>query len=520
MSTLRRANTLRYQQAELVPARERRSRMANVPEYAYHPPADVPPPPKEDLEPPGHFKPPEDMSAQYREWINELNACIVYLQDPNFERIDKAEQIDKLIEYWLENFYQLNIDDKGLSRADVLFIVLCFLMACDRGSEMGELQPLKSLKCLYNRVVMFSCNHNCQAKMAFPTTSEIRNLENDACGFIVQHFYSTQHHVENCSRLIQDTKYERHLEETKNKPTYEHKMFEFDELPQDLRVLKQNLFTQDETKPNSNLGWLWQQSGIQMLTTFVPLCSRVFSHLYRERRLLQAWPLRQLPAIPRVAVDRLQKWLVAQASIEAEDEMRPKFIELVHELQIPMGARLQTTRRLVTRDDHDNAVNVLERELGYDTTFRLSEMAKTKPEHIAGNPKHDHYEALLLTVWDARLVQNKKTQFIADYFVLPTALPILKQLKHKQFSQTVECGQARRPLLIFLRRKWMLHFKESWYQCDSCTEALLGWVRFVVEAYGGELPNSGGINIKADYYNPFFELNEEKEDTLMQDVFL
>ena len=64
-------------------------------------------------------------------------------------------------------------------------------------------------------------------------------------------------------------------------------------------------------------------------------------------------------------------------------------------------------------------------------------------------------------------------------------------------------------VVTLLQRSWMLHFKETWWKCENATEAVLGWLRFVVEQYQGEVPNSAGINIKQHFYLPFFE---EKSD--------
>ena len=243
-----------------------------------------------------------------------------------------------------------------------------------------------------------------------------------------------------------------------------------------------------------------------MYTSFPALCSRVFSQVYREQQLLASYPVQQLAAIPRFCVDRLHQWVNQQVGIDAEDDFRARYIEMIHELQIPMGGRLQSQRRLVTRDEQSGAVTILERELGYDTSLRLTEMARLKPRDIAADPTHDNFPSLMLTMFNLRLSQTKKTNFISDYMVLPTAFSMLDKLaKTKQFERKEAFGHLRAPLVTLLQRSWMVHFRETWWKCDSATDAVLGWLRFIVEQYEGEIPNSAGINIKQHFYLPFFE---------------
>lgn len=431
------------------------------------------------------FKAPEEIKVQqleYQRWLSELRQCIGYLQDPQLESVDKSQEIKQLTQFWLDNYFELNLEENNVSRQDLLFYVRCFLVVCHRGTL--EKQPLEQLLDLYNRVAMFSCNHNCNSHMKYPAKEEIEKLENDCFSFIVQHYLSRSDMEKTTEKMME---------------------VKLNELSPDLKTLKAQLHVTDETKPSSALGWMWAQEPLRMLLTFIPLCSRVFQQVYREQNLIDLYPVEPIPDIHADCVLRLQKWLEKEASIDAEDDLRPRYSELVHELQIPGGGRLQNTRRLVTRDDNPNSQTIVERELGFDTALKLSEGVNCiKPVKVAQDSNHEHYNCLLLTMFDLRLTQNKKTPFLKNYVILPTALPNLNVLpRYKRPSTETWQGQARAPLVLYLQRKWMIQYKRKLFECASLEECLLGWLRICSTEYEGYLPHTCDIPV-SDMYKQLF----------------
>jgi hypothetical protein len=433
------------------------------------------------------FKMPEEVKVQqleYQRWLSELRQCIGYLQDPQFESVDKSKEIKQLTQFWLDNYFELNLEENNVSRQDMLFYVRCFLVVCHRGNL--EKQPLEQLLDLFNRVAMFSCNHNCAAHMKYPAKEEIEKLENDCFHFIVQHYFS-KNDMQVTSEKMMDAK--------------------FNELSPDLKTLKAQLHVVDETKPSAAVGWLWLNEPLRMYLTFIPLCSRVFQQVYREQALLDLYPVEPIPDIHAHCVQRLQQWLAKEASIDAEDDLRPRYSELVHEMQIPAGGRLQSQRRLVTRDDQPNSQTIIERELGFDTALKLSDAVNcTKPIDVSKNPEHEHYSCLLLTMFDLRMKQTKKTEFIKNYVILPTGLPNLNVLpKYKKPSTETYQGQARAPLILYLKRTWMIQYKRKLFECASLEECLLGWLRLCSTQYEGYIPHTCDIDI-SDWYKQMFGL--------------
>lgn len=438
-----------------------------------------------DPEPRAEYKLPEQPSLHYEKWVSELRSCIKSLQELEFDKVDKSLVLKELTDCWLDNYFEFNVEDHGYSRTDFLFYVRCFVLLCHRGRL--EKQGLEAMHELYNRVALLSCNHNCNSKMPFPSAKELEELETDCFSFIAQHYLSD-------SQLQQTIKQFRENPKTEVKP-----------LSEEMRMLKQQLFIEDEKNPNANKGYLFTQEPLRMILTFIPLCSRVFSCIQREQRLFQQYPLIKLEAAEPEWILRLHKWLAEECSIDAEDDLKPKFIELVHELQIPLGGRLQAQRRLVTRDDHANAATILEKELGYDTAMRLTEGVNTiKPSEVANNCKHEHFAPLVLVMFDLRLSQLKKTPFLKNFVVLPTALPIVKDLpKPKRFDTLLVNGQPRAPLLTLLQRKWMIHYGLKFYECASIEEALLGWLRVLIADFNSEVPCSAGVSL-SDFQQRFF----------------
>lgn len=436
---------------------------------------------------------PSEMKQEYQEWLSELRTCISFLQDKEFDRVDKSKEIEKLTQYWLTNYFELNIEENNLSRTDLLFYIRCFLVVCDRGNL--EPMPMNMLLDLYNRLAIFSCNHNCNARMNYPSKEQIRELEDDCFGFIVQHYFSLQEFRKSVDRFIQD----RDEKESK-----EHKVFEMAEMSNEMQTLKKSLFVEDEKTPNSNKGYLWTQDHLRMLLTLIPLADRVFSQVYREQRLLDSYRMGKIPQVPESVILKLQNWLIKEVAIDAEDDLRPRYVELLHELQIPMGGRLTSQRKLVTRDDHNNSLTIIEKELGYDTSLRLTNGASSsKHVEVAKNPDHDNYTALLITLWDLRLTQLKKTEFLKNHVVLPTALSI--KLKPAKRFETLKFGlSARAPLVTLIQRKWKIHYLTTFYTFETAAEALLVWARIITTEFGGEIPTSGGINIKDKFFDPFW----------------
>lgn len=462
--------------------------------YNFDEPVQIPPEMKIQM--------PKDRTIEYDRWITELNACITYLQDETFTYVDKTNEIQQLTNYWLSNYYDLNLEQDGLSRTDILFYIRCFLIVCNRDTSTIIPYNIDDLSIIYNRIAILSCNHNCNAKESYPSDNEIAELELDISCFIVWHYYSQKKFKTYVDQFMDHFK--KQIEEKQDMKTNDL----FKPLPDDLQKKTKMLVVENELESNANKGWLWSQTANEMLCNLIPLCSRVFSEIIRTRQLKQLYPIKNMTNITPQSIIRLADWTIKQCSIEVEDDFNSIFTDLAHELQLPMGSRLQSQRKTTTRDDKDMPIRILERELGYDTVSRLGSIANTKPIDIANNPNHDNYDALIFAVFDMRLTQTKKTSLIKEYIIPPTQYSN-QQLKrgietHKLFSTTEFHSQRRYPLITLLQRKWTIHYRSTWFICDSASEALLGWILIIQQEFKGNLPGVQ-INITNDYYNLFFQ---------------
>lgn len=477
---------------------------------------------------------PKDLNGVYQRWLQQFRSCIQILQNPDpVGSVDKTQEIEEITKCWLDNFYEYNLEQEAdnFTLTDLLFMIRCFLLACTRGFVAREVMEFEHLSVLFNKVVILSCMHNSQASVSFPDAKSLESLENQMISFIIQHYFSTVKITEIASRLraefvIIEKKQKQQQQQKKQQQQPQRTEFkyvdldemntpltQFELLSPELETIKRQLFIRNETQPNANLGWLWNQSGIEMYSNFIPLCTRVFSHIIREQQLLQAYPMKELPSLPPNSLELLHKWLIAECAVDAEDDLRLRFAEISHELQIPMGGRLFYQRRKVTRNNVPTSVTVLEDQLGYDTSSRLSEMAKTKPQDVCQDPKHDLYNSLLLTMMDLRFTQRKRTSLLTHFVILPTQLADLHKHKYpyKQFATEKHYGQVRAPLLALMQKKWRIQFKSVWYTCKNFSEALLSWIRLIVEEFQGQLfnPQLGPIPIKDLFYDPFFEQQNE-----------
>jgi len=110
----------------------------------------------------------------------------------------------------------------------------------------------------------------------------------------------------------------------------------------------------------------------------------------------------------------------------------------------------------------------------------------------------------LLTLWDLRMKQNKKTEFIKQFVILPTALPNLSVIhKAKRPATETWCGEPRAPLVIYLQRTWVIQYKKKIFQFGSLEECLLGWLRFIKQDYNCTVPHSCDIPLN-DLYQSMF----------------
>lgn len=434
----------------------------------------------------GVVLPPEEVELKYQRWIRELKSCIQILQKGELNRVDKSAEIEELTAFWLKHHFDLSLEVEGCTRADIVFYILCFLHACNNTSEIMQPVELIELIDVFNEVALLSCNHNKFEADQFPTALAVEDLWNRVSSFVVQHFFSAKLVSEHVTTL--------------NK-VKEVGMFT---LSKELTAKKKKYFIQNEKKPNANHGYIWTNTPGHIVNAFIPLCNRVFSHLTREKSLYNAFPVTQLPLIPYSVIGQFQAWVKEQTSIDVEDDLRGNYIELSHEGQIPMGGREQAKRKRDSRHDHAASLSILESELGYDTTFRLSEMVNAKPAVVGSDPQHPHYAPLVITLWSLRMFQNLRHKFTKHNLILPTEFSLIDGLKDKPlFSNTLH-NVTRMPIVVYLQWKWYIQFDEGWIRCPCVCSALLGWARIMHDRFGGVIPNSNGVNINTHYYIPFF----------------
>jgi hypothetical protein len=245
--------------------------------------------------------------------------------------------------------------------------------------------------------------------------------------------------------------------------------------------------------------------------TFMVIASRLFRCIDIEAELCSHFPQLYLAPAAQPQYEALRAWLRECADIQVGDMFLMQFRMMCFEYMVPMGSRLDTMRSASQQGEEEPINNVLQKHLGINVAQHLQEQGGVKLPVIASDPSHPLYDMLLLKMFTYMFEMKLKLSFWeVPYIVKPWELlrDPEKTMKHALAEDRL--SDDRRPVFFYLLRQWRLLVDRQWVVCNSLSEAILLWLRLIMEQFGGEL--EGGQLVHRLHMQVFPLVNHELEE--------
>lgn len=419
---------------------------------------------------------PKDPSNAFERWESVWTECLLELSTPGSHNRERWQTLITEIEQdWLANFFDYNEERGGVSGTDLLFMLRCAMRVCTLEQPEEQKTPLgvQDLTERFVELACTGCHHTADTQYMFPTDEEIDALDARISCFITQHYHSQLQIEAFMKRWEKPTDWDGdEIKQTKQA---------IDSLPESLKDRAYQLWRgcDPTAEPNSNVGWLWGMSPVELFNRYVPLAGRVMAQLLVERKWWHAFPQDTPAYIEPLAQSSIRRWFTDTTKVDSQDKMKGRYRDNLHELQIPMGGRLMAQRDASTRHEKGGSMPIIEQELGYHTAADLMKLdgiplrqivAESSPEQ-----RHVCYDALLLTTFDHYLQHLDHVEFIAKHFMYPTWFV----MNYRYYEKRAEANIPERyafPILTLLRRKWCLFYRKHWIVNECLEDALLRWL--------------------------------------------
>ena len=410
--------------------------------------------------------------------------------------------------WWVDQFAANNLVDKdqNVSFADIQFIARCSLLACKYGAQPAHLTDILPLT---TELAIVSSRHSGGGVDTghAHTIDTLHTLQCRVANYV--HEYIQMGTGEVCKQLKRLALTPIQLEELQV-PDRLHAQFialqyvappEVDEnslITRELADAGINRYTREDAERDrkkqmaeakgeeaeepiaeASRGWLWQRDIDAIVLNFIPLASRLFYQFTLENAVA---PKEAEPATPITVTQRskAQSWLMAKTTMRYNGTDFPAlFRDMVLEFQLPIGARQQTQRSIITRSDASTSASTLmENEVGPDMAQLLSvRIARIGYETIAADPKHPLYDLLMFCMFTYTMKQSfQRIDVAKQSFVHPNAV------RMDSFERKEVAGQMRRPVMTQLNHRWMIHTwwpdedEARWTVATDVTHMIFQWL--------------------------------------------
>lgn len=417
---------------------------------------------------------------KFTELLSRLHAHIQQFTS----NIDLTTELNEVEEEWLYGPSSYNQEvKKQESYHDLLFIIRCHILICQRGNlDRHPPVPVQRLPGIVRRLQVWGCNHVDVGIMSYPTEQELERFELDVAEMVVLHM----------SRLITP------LPDANNEQQPDAWTVAVAQI-KSLATKRRPRETDDEySKRNKPVyGAYWD---MDITTQFVPLASRVLNKLILDKRILDAYPIKEheVEIVSSAMKLRMHEWYVEKCSLQMTDHFILQHRSIVFETLLPYNVRSVYARKLHQAAEQ-GALQVLDDMFGLDTASYISTLTSTPFDQVAGDPTHELYGINLLCVVHY-FMRHKYPQLklIGDQYAPIVLFANDVGNMHKQISKTKRFAfNARRPLLVQLKKQWFVHEllpEPHWTRCKDIVEAVLYWFKLVKQNYDDELDNGTRIS--------------------------
>jgi hypothetical protein len=413
--------------------------------------------------------------------------------------------------WWVYDFEDNCMELEGISVTDTLFVCRCLLMCC-KDPDIRPMSSLYDIHELYVRLQVLGSNHT-RAQFERPIEHrEVEMLEKRIASLVVfvlcDGTDAVLAQLPGSLPLI-DPKLKEQLEALKTVPYI--KVVD----PSEVQLSEKRILELKEEKAeklrkenNSSLasepliaeelsvneGLFWHADKKSVVSNFVPFASLILRNYYVDHEIWKQFPERSINDqhfYTKADVAHMKQWFRDKCEFDYADDFVKRFRDMVFDHWLPIGACQIRLRDSATKYDVSNPLNLLEEQLGVDSTTSLASYARERAMHISKDEKHQVYEFLLLSQFSYMMQHMFKTEFTRDYYITPTRIFRWRG----RLKELLTYMKPRRPIVLRLKRTWLIHDAGEWITCESLLDALLKWMMLIQNKYAGTLAT--GVQLTA-----------------------
>ena len=400
-------------------------------------------------------------------------------------RLPMTKQIIELRKDWLNTFYTRAVEEKGLSENDLLFVLLCYAHCCDQPSIRTRTVVCAEVA---TRMRIMISQHT---EDPWPSDRDIRDLFEDVACYITSG-------VEDILEPLEDNELKKIDEITQERYMSLHLLPINDEQREEALKARAR-------KEKTNMGSLYNRDYTSLDKVFVPLANRLFGKIYSDAEMVYKYPMRSGLPIQVEWRKRVEEWLNKKSLVHYEDVFTIRWNSIALNMFLPIGAHCQVLRKAATESMTLIPMNLLGQEIGIDTTTAITEKLDRKKVIIAADPTGLFYDALLMGTI-AHIIDSQYRPGEVEIETLKRdkkgwlkCFYIDSSLLHKEIHRLEDVKRnfmkPRRPLIVRIQKRYLIHNKKQWIEATDFTDAWLIWCWLVKYEYEGELDD--GVNIKA-----------------------
>lgn len=417
----------------------------------------------------------------------------------NCDAAVKATSTCRMIDF---NNQNVSLKNTHLSRADMMFVLECYNMNCSIAS-LRKMALITDAAEICARLCIIGSRHTRKSRMQPLDDAGTTHLLHLTASWIVQ-FGCLDDDVDEIMTMIAplggltlapSTKRELHelmvlpftVKQQQKQVIDTIRREEVDQSPLRVFALKPSdddmmdeIADEEIADEDAFKGSYWIVETPAVITRIISFASRVFHQVTLEQYVMSLYPIAAVDPFvyPPAALNNLQTLVMSRCTTAAGDTFVAKFREAVHRWSLPMGTMSVRYRSVVTQFQQSSPANLMEQELGMDTSQALYSIVNVPLTSIAGDANHDLHDILSFFTLGT-LIENRSNVDFPSCVIMSCDL----DTRHSVLAKLTESHEARRPIIVDMMQKMWLHDQGRLYACKSMTDAILKWLIMIKYAW-------------------------------------
>jgi hypothetical protein len=272
--------------------------------------------------------------------------------------------------------------------------------------------------------------------------------------------------------------------------------------PEDEWVVTTNMYG-DEKKTKrvdteQQKGDIWSESITRFISQFVPFCTRVWSKIQLDERIFNKYSFvteaeqSRRWSWHRVYMSsyemRLKNWVNSKkSSYGISNRFKDVYKGAAYESCLPVGCRQDSFKNIEDMHSLKAPYSLFGEQLGNHAVTNMH----TAVDAIMDDKERPFlYQFAAITCF-AYEMQQKLVSFFGDYYIGDTQL----YSKYPSLDVKEVFWRPRRPIVVHVKRTWMIHERGEWLDCgNSVYRALAAWCALVLHEYKGKLETDKNIS--------------------------